>query len=120
MYLDITGKVTITGETLFKFDTLNGNHQVPTDGTILMTCSELEGDPSQFKLQAQNYIEGVSSDYEDLTGYSIKSMTYGDGYALYLAADTPSIPEPTTVTMSLLALTGLVLRRRRRYVLDLL
>lgn len=104
-YLDITGKVTITGETLFKFNTLNGNHQIPTDGTILMTCSDLEGDPSQFKLQAQH---NVGSDiYEDLTGYSIKSTIYGDSYALYLAADS-SQPGDTTPPSSMVILEGSV------------
>lgn len=104
-YLDITGKVTITGETLFKFNTLSGNHQIPTDGTILMTCSDLEGDPSQFKLQAQN---NVGSDiYEDLTGYSIKSTIYGDSYALYLAADS-SQPGDTTPPSPMVILEGSV------------
>lgn len=104
-YLDITGKVTITGETLFKFNTLNGNHQIPTDGTILMTCSDLEGNPSQFKLQAQN---NVGSDiYEDLTGYSIKSTIYGDSYALYLAADS-SQPGDTTPPSPMVILEGSV------------
>lgn len=104
-YLDITGKVTITGKTLFKFNTLTGNHQIPTDGTILMTCSDLEGDPSHLKLQAQN---NVGSDiYEDLTGYSIKSTIYGDSYALYLAADS-SQPGDTTPPSSMVILEGSV------------
>ncbi len=87
-YLDVTGTVNIAGASILKFNTLNGNNQIPSDGAILITCSELTGNAlSQLKLQAQP--EGGHSDvYSELTGYSVKSMATADGYALYLASTT--------------------------------
>ena len=67
---------------------------------------------------------GVGYNYSDdvyLTSIStqideqyIVSVTVNDKEATPIPSDTPAIPEPTTATLSLLALAGLAARRRRR------
>ena len=42
------------------------------------------------------------------------SLTYDDGTLTIPAKPTPSVPEPATATLSLLALAGLAARRRRK------
>ena len=48
-------------------------------------------------------------------GYRINETVHSVSYSvLTVTPDTPAVPEPTTATLSLLALAGLAARRRRR------
>ncbi len=71
-------------------------------------------------------VTGLTADNFSVTGADALTTTYGDylgttvrngtGYVLFkgIEADTPAVPEPTTTTLSLLALAGLCARRRRK------
>ena len=110
--LDVEGTVSLTETTVVDI----GNMLDLTEGSILFTCQEITGDLSNLVLSHIQYDESFNSAYIPVNQYTVESMAYGDGYALYLAAasDTPSIPEPTTATLSLFALAGLAARRRRK------
>lgn len=66
--------------------------------------------------------DSVSGNITDITlggnttnGYRINETVHSVSYSvLTVTPDTPAVPEPTTATLSLLALAGLAARRRRR------
>ncbi len=110
--LVVTGSVTITGATTLAFTLDNGEDgetYLPEDGTVLLTCASLKGDAAQLRIEQGAYVEeSVESGdgyyyvthshvFSTVDDKVIKSMSYGDGYALYITSvggiEPPVVPE---------------------------
>ena len=100
---------TSTGANGFSFDgktfqTLNFGGK---NGDLLGNANTLipsGTNAAEWELLGAGYTTGAMASAEDLTAYYNSAVAY----------NTASIPEPTTATLSLLALAGLAARRRRR------
>ena len=92
-----------------------------TDGEII-TLTQEKNDLYRFSVKEGNTVTSIVNDFV-ATGLSINS-TYVESFTVtsgYLTAEQSAalsaarlIPEPTTATLSLLALAGLAARRRRK------
>ena len=101
--------------------TLWGVEYEETDKGIVITKAWVtDSDDYQNALIESSEFSVKSS--EDGNAVAMKLPTYGDGTSFVYSAvsgmrtapSTPMIPEPTTATLSLLALAGLAARRRRK------
>ncbi len=128
-FANSTGTFTInlTGTEL---TTLLGNHQdillVFVNPYGISTSDGEEGDFTNGNLNfALNYYDEATGTYTDLADHRITTMASSDlaslasgaGFTLsdgMTAVYIKSVPEPTTATLSLLALAGLAARRRRK------
>ena len=89
-------------------------------GTVITKAWVTDSD--DYKSQLVESSEFSVKSGEDGNAVAMKLPTYGNGTSfvydavsgMRTAPSTPMIPEPTTATLSLLALAGLAARRRRK------
>jgi len=131
--LDLTSTKTLTIDNIESNSiTLNGALLLPSgeritlSGNILDTLAGLGKNDrltlftgvSSLELGGTSYNELAASEATDLSNYftfdGLEQGNYQLGYADGVVSVQSLIPEPTTATLSLLALAGLAARRRRR------
>ncbi len=100
---------------------LDNSYGLNVSGDITYTLTMVDGDMTIFATVADGYTWSTTiTGMEDVSFNKIGFMN--DGPPIYAgvknitvtAIEAPAVPEPTTATLSLLALAGLAARRRRR------
>ena len=84
-----------------------------TKGAVKIANFTITGDSA---LDASTYeMPDIYTNNEKSFGFDVKSATFtANGVTRDISTPTPAVPEPTTATLSLLALAGLAARRRRK------
>ena len=126
------GSLTLNGKSVLNFDftqtetpamvELSSDLTLSGDTTIMVTVSSemLENLDNQeflfFSDNVNNLTQAniIFTDNDDETQDKVVSVTSGSTSGSIKVDSTVSIPEPTTATLSLLALAGLAMRRRRK------
>ena len=126
------GSLTLNGKSVLNFDftqtetpamvELSSDLTLSGDTTIMVTVSSemLENLDNQeflfFSDNVSNLTQAniIFTDNDDETQDKVVSVTLGSTSGSIKVDGTVSIPEPTTATLSLLALAGLAMRRRRK------
>ena len=124
-YTGNNNTVAIDGS-LTKDDSKNNLVSVAPGGTYTITLTKIgkevtvavDGKDTGYGVLA----DGVTGNITDImlggnqnNQYRINEVVHSASYSvLTVTPDTPAVPEPTTATLSLLALAGLAARRRRR------
>ena len=96
----LVGETLFTGADIFDASGLEAPDYLPTEVKVLL------GDEVAVALDAQLKLR--------LGNYEYQTVEVGTGGALVFSSAQPIVPEPTTGTLSLLALAGLCARRRRK------
>ena len=96
--------VFVNGE-LQKSITLTGDYVAPSNSKIYFGAGSTNGGQDDFAGSIAQFqiVQGVALGASDIKAIAIPA-----------APETPSVPEPATATLSLLALAGLAARRRRK------
>ena len=128
----VIGSLTLNGKSVLNFDftqtetpamvELSSDLTLSGDTTIMVTVSSemLENLDNQeflfFSGNVNNLTQAniIFTDNDDETQDKVVSVTLGSTSGSIKVDSTVSIPEPTTATLSLLALAGLAMRRRRK------
>ncbi len=98
--LAVTGTLTIEGAAEVGAYAWLDSPWVLGEQTVLFTCDTLQGEASslsltRFSLEDTELDPDGEDVYVPFEGYTIKSMSYGSGYALYIAAVGGDNPPPT-------------------------
>lgn len=90
-------------------------HSLTVNGSLAITLSgDLLGEDEIVLFSNVKTLTGID-ELSDITVNGVAtSGSFANGNVIINIADVPNIPEPTTVTLSLLALAGLAARRRRK------
>lgn len=90
-------------------------HSLTVNGSLAVTLSgDLLGEDEIVLFSNVKTLTGID-ELSDITVNGVAtSGSFANGNVIINIADVPNIPEPTTVTLSLMALAGLAARRRRK------
>jgi hypothetical protein len=110
--ISVNGNYTSANPGLFQVLDLPMNWNQPWEVQVGLLASVIGGGDAQFGSTAKL----VSLEFFDAAGQQVTdfSLTSASGTAYGVSAPTTPVPEPATLTLTALGLTGLVTRYRRR------